>query len=121
MADSRRVNKASDSLKRVISEILDTKVKDPGKGFVTITKVKVSPDLKIASVYYTVLGDEEQKEKTRTALRRSAPFIKKELKPHLRMRWLPELRFFYDETLDEADKIERLLKEIKDGNGTPEE
>ncbi len=121
MADSRRINKVADSLKRVISEILDTKVKDPGKGFVTITRVKVSPDLKIASVYYTVLGDDEQRAKTRTALSRSTPFIRNEIKPYIRMRWLPELRFFYDDTQEEADRIEQLLRKIKNDNSTAKE
>lgn len=113
MADNRRVKKVADSIKRAVSEILEFKVTDPRKGFVTVTRVKVSPDLRIASVYYTVLGDTRQKEETQQMLSSSLSFIRNELKPFIRTRWLPELRFFYDEAQEEAEKLERLLKKIK--------
>jgi len=118
MAESRRLVKYAGNIKKALSSIIDLKVKDPDKGFVTITSVKVSPDLKIASVYYTVLGDDEQKSKTRKALERSNGFIRNELKPSIKSRWLPELRFFYDETLDQAEKINNLINKIHDDTGS---
>lgn len=121
MADSRRVKKVADSIRRAVSEILEFKVKDPRRGFVTVTGVKVSPDLRIASVYYTVLGDAGQKENTRLVLDRSVSFIRNELKPFVRTRWLPELRFFYDESQEEAEKLEQLLKKIKSDADSQEE
>ena len=118
MADSRRLKKYADSIKRAVSEILEFKVTDPRKGFLTVTKVKMSPDLKLASVYYTVLGDDHQKQTTAQVLKNSKAFIKNELKPAIASRWLPDLRFFYDDTLENAERIEMLLKKIEDDSGT---
>ncbi len=118
MADDRRIKRYSDSIKRAVSEILEFKVKDPRKGFVTVTRVKVSPDLRIASVYYTVLGETEQRRLTALALEHSKAFIKNELKPSIASRFLPELRFFYDDTFEHASRIEALLKQIEDDSGT---
>ena len=118
MTEKRRLVKYAGNIKKAVSSILDLKVKDPDKGFVTITSVKISPDLKIASIYYTVLGDDEQKAKTKKALERSSGFIRNELKPSIKSRWLPELRFFYDDTLDQAEKINNLINKIHDDSGS---
>ena len=120
MADSRRLIKYAGNIKKAVSSIIDLKVKDPDKGFVTITSVKISPDLKIASIYYTVLGNDEQKEKSKKALERSNGFIRNELKPSIKSRWLPELRFFYDDTLDQAQKINSLISRIHNAAGSKE-
>lgn len=121
MAENRRLKKYGDSIKRAVSEILEFKVTDPRKGFVTVTKVKMSPDLKLASVYYTVLGDTEQKETTAKVLKNSKAYIKNELKPAISSRWIPDLRFFYDDTLENAQRIEKLLKKIEDAPGNKQE
>lgn len=118
MADNRRLKKYGDVIKRAISEILEFKVTDPRKGFITVTNVKMSPDLRLASIYYTVLGDEEQRNHTAAVLKNSKAFIKNELKPSISSRWLPDLRFFYDDTLENAQRIEMLLKKIEDGSAT---
>jgi ribosome-binding factor A len=113
MAENRRLNRYADSIKRSLSNIIEFKLNDPKKGFVTLTRVKVSPDLKIATIYYTVLGDEIQKEHTKAVLKRSIQFLRSELKPYITSRWLPELRFFYDDTMERADRINELLNQIK--------
>ena len=120
MAGSRRLVKFAGNLKKEISLIVELKLKDPDKGFITINAVKVSPDLKIASVYYTVLGDELQREKSQKVLERSNGFIRNELKPSIKSRRLPELRFFYDDTIDHAAKIDSLIQKIHENSG-PEE
>lgn len=122
MADQRRLDRQAGAIKKALSEIIDRKLKDPHKGYITLTRVRVSPDLKIASVYYTVLGDEEQKRQTKEVLKRSKAFLRYELRPHLHTRWLPELRFYYDDSIDYAEHIDSLLKKIKkDDSGTEEE
>ncbi|HHE54349.1 MAG TPA: 30S ribosome-binding factor RbfA [Caldithrix abyssi] len=121
MAEGRRVKRYADMLKRVVSEVLEFKLKDPNKGMITITRVKVSPDLRVATFYYTVLGDEKQRDKTRQVLERSKSFIRNEIKPFITSRWLPELRFFYDETMDYAERIDSLLKSIKNDADSEEE
>lgn len=113
MADNRRLKKYGDTIKRAVSEILEFKVTDPRKGFITVTKVKMSPDLRLASIYYTVLGEEEQRDLTAKVLKNSKQFIKNELKPAINSRWLPDLRFFYDDTMEKALRIEQLLKKIE--------
>ncbi len=108
-----RQRKIGDQVKRLVSQILAQKVKDPRKGMVTITHVKMSGDLRIASVYYTVMGGEKEKEEAAKMLESAKNFIRGEIAPHLKLRFIPELRFFYDDTLDYSMHIEELLKKIK--------
>ncbi len=112
MPDNKRIAQFAGVLKKEISIIIDRKVKDPEKGFITVNHVKVSPDLKIASVYYTVLGDDQQRLKSAQVLKRSGGFIRNALKPVIKSRWLPELRFFYDDTIDQAEKINKLIDKL---------
>ncbi len=121
MADQRRLNRHAGAIKKALGAIINTKLEDPRKGYITLTRVKVSPDLKIATVYYTVLGDDKQKELTKEVLQRSNAFLRNELRPHIHTRWLPELRFFYDDSIEYADRINALLKQIEDGSGNKEE
>jgi ribosome-binding factor A len=114
MAENRRINRYADSIKRALSNIIEFKLNDPKKGLITLTRVKVSPDLKIATLYYTVLGDDTQKHQTQVVLKKSIQFLRNELKPYITSRWLPELRFFYDDSMERADRINELLKQIKD-------
>ncbi|HHJ53739.1 MAG TPA: 30S ribosome-binding factor RbfA [Caldithrix abyssi] len=120
MADDRRVKRVADSVKRAVSDIIEFKLKNPHKGFITITRVRMSPDLRIASIYYTVLGDEQQRALSAQVLEHSRAFIRNELKPAIRSRWLPELRFFYDEAQLHAEQIDDLLQKIKDDSGSEE-
>jgi len=121
MAGDRRVQRVADGLKRVLGDLIETKLNDPRKGFITITHVKVSPDLRIATVYYSVLGDDEQKKQSQAVLDRSKTFLRNELKTYLTMRFLPELRFFYDETLEQAEHLGELFKKIEHGPGTQQD
>jgi ribosome-binding factor A len=121
--ESIRQRKIADQVKTLVSQIIDRKLKDPRKGFVTVTHVRMSGDLRIASIYYTVMGDEAQKAQTAQALNRARNFIRSELAPHLKLRFIPELRFFYDETLDYSEHIEQLIQKVKsqEKNPSPEE
>jgi len=113
MADDRRVRRVADTVRRAVSDILEFKLRDPRKGMITITYVRISPDLKIASIYYTVLGDQAQRQRTQMVLERSRGFIRNELKPAISTRWLPELRFFYDEGQLHAEEIGQILHKLK--------
>ncbi len=88
-------------------------VHDPGIGFVTITRVAVSPDLQHARIAYTALGDEQQRRTTSRALDRAAPFLRRQLGSRLRLRRTPELRFIYDEAVAGHDRIEQILNELR--------
>jgi ribosome-binding factor A len=87
-------------------------VHDPGIGFVTLTRVQVSPDLQLARVFYTALGDEKTRAASARALERAAPFLRRQIGARLRLKRTPELVFFYDESIAGQDRIERILSEL---------
>lgn len=93
-------------------------VRDPRVGLATVTAVETSPELDHARVYITTLTDEDDREEVLTGLRSAAPFIRSQLSKRLRMRRVPELHFQIDRQLDEAMRIEALLREaLPDGAG----
>ena len=107
-----RSARVGDQIKREISEIVQLELRDPGLGFVTITAVEVSPDLRQALVYYSVLGTPEQKKESRVALQRATGFIQQQIGRRIRMKYLPTLEFQYDQSLEYGEKIDRLLHQI---------
>jgi len=108
-----RQRKLADQIKKLVSVIIDQKLKDPAKGFITVTHVKMSGDLRIASIYFTVLGDEKARQRSLQALNRAKNFIRGEIAPHLKLRFIPELRFFIDDTFEYAQRIEKLISDLK--------
>lgn len=100
-------------IEREISNIIMTEVKDDRLKFVTITKASLTKDLSIATIYYTVLGNEEQKLATSKSLEDAKGFIKSSLSKKLEIRKIPDLKLKYDESLEYGEKIEKILQEIK--------
>jgi len=94
--------------------MLGREVHDPGIGFLTLTRVKVTPDLQLARVYYTTLGDEKAQRETAKALRRAAPFLRRQLGQRIRLRRVPDLEFHYDESIANADRVERILHDLEE-------
>jgi ribosome-binding factor A len=99
-------------LREEIADLLARQVHDPGIGFLTITQVKVSPDLQVARVYYTTLGDEKARRESAKALGRATPFLRRQIGSRLRLKRVPSLEFFFDESIERGDRIERILHEI---------
>lgn len=93
--------------------LLAREVHDPGIGFVTLTRVQISPDLQQARVMFTVLGDDKARAVSTKALERAAPFLRRQIGQRLRLKRTPELRFTYDDSVAGQDRIERLLNEIR--------
>lgn len=91
--------------------MLRNEVRDPRVGLATITAVETSPELDHARVYITTLGDEDERTEVLAGLGSAAPFIRTQLSRRLHMRRVPELHFQYDRMLDEATRIEQLLRE----------
>ena len=108
-----RPARVGDQVRAELASLLSREVKDPGVGFVTLTHVKVSPDLQVARVFYTSLGDEQAKKATAKALTRATPFLRRQIAQRLRLRRAPELTFQYDESIERGERIERLINEIK--------
>jgi ribosome-binding factor A len=112
MSQGSRPSRVADQLRAEIAQLLTRDVHDPGIGFVTLTRVQVSPDLQAAKVYYTALGDEARRRDTARALDRASSFLRRQVGARLRLRRVPELRFIYDDSVAGQDRIEKLLNEI---------
>jgi ribosome-binding factor A len=115
-----RPERVGDQIRAELSELLSRQVKDPGIGFITITYVKVSPDLQVARAYFTVLGDSQAQRDTTKALERAKPFLRRQLAARLRLRRAPELAFQFDESVGRQERIETLLEEIRAQAPQPE-
>jgi ribosome-binding factor A len=107
----RRVNEA---IRQVLSDALAADLKDPRVGFVTVTEVNTSPDLRHARVYVSVLGPEAEREATLDGLRSAHGFLQGRIGDELQLKRTPELRFLYDDTAERAARLERLI-ELQDG------
>ena len=107
----RRQLRVNEALKEVISRVVAGGLTDPRLGFVTVTGVKSSPDLRHAQVYVSVLGNSAQHESSLQALRAAHGYIQAHLADELRLKRTPELRFIYDETTDTAMRISGYLDE----------
>jgi len=92
-------------------------VHDPGIGFITLTRVTVSPDLQVARVYYTSLGDPKARRETEKALQRATPFFRRQVGSRLSLRRVPELEFRFDESIGHQDRIEQIIRELHDEEG----
>lgn len=112
-SESIRQRKVGDRIRELVSVTIDRKLKDPDKGFITVTHVKMSKDLRIAYVYFTVLGQASQAQLALEVLNRAKNFIRNEIGHELKMRFVPELRFFEDDTMAYARKIDQMLESIK--------
>jgi len=108
----KRADRVADVIQREISYLLLKKVKDPRVRHVTVTGVKVTDDLRLARVYYTSL--DQDKSVVDEGLSSAKQMIRRELGQVLQLRFVPEIRFDYDASFEYGDRIERLLKEIKD-------
>ena len=114
MGQGSRPDRVADQIRAEITSMIARDLHDPGVGFVTITRVEVSPDLQHARVFYTSLGDQNAKKNTARALDRASGFMRRQIGQRLRLRRTPELHFAFDETLAHQDRVEELLKEIAD-------
>jgi ribosome-binding factor A len=111
---SNRPERVGEAVRDELSQLLAREVHDPGIGFVTLTRVKVTPDLQLARVYYTTLGDEKAQRETAKALRRAAPFLRRQIGQRIRLRRVPDLEFHYDESIAHADRVERILHDLEE-------
>lgn len=108
----QRPQRVAEAIHKEISALLVKGLKDPRIGFVTITAVEMTPDLHLARVFFTVMGDEQQRRESAAGLKSSTPFLRRELGKHLRMRYVPDLLFVYDSSIDYGNRIEALIQQI---------
>ena len=112
MAQGSRPARVGDQVRQELAELIAREVQDPGIGFLTITRVKLTPDLQQARVFYTTIGDDRQRTETSKALRRATPFLRRQVGRRLRLKHVPELQFLYDESIEQQDRIERIIQDI---------
>jgi len=110
--ESQRARRVGEQIQKEVSALLVKGLKDPRIGFVTITGVEVTPDLHLARVYFTVMGDATARAESEKGLKSSESFIRRELGRRLRMRYVPDILFQYDSSLDYGNRIESLIQEI---------
>jgi ribosome-binding factor A len=111
---SARMRRVNEVLREVVGAAIADDLEDPRIGFVTVTSVETSPDLRSARVYVSVLGDEGEREATLGALRSSHGVIQSRIAAETRMKRTPTLTFHYDETIEQGMRISRLLEEGPD-------
>jgi len=112
MLDGGRSHRLGDQILKEISSLLLFKVKDPRLRGITLTEVKMSKDLRYAYVYYSLLGKDEQKRDAQAGFESAKGFIRKAVGESLRVRYVPDIQFRYDTSLEQGQRIERLLKEV---------
>jgi ribosome-binding factor A len=113
MSQGSRPDRVADQIRGELGLLLAREVHDPGIGFVTLTRVHVTPDLQQARVYYTALGDEKTRRNSERALERAIPFLRRQIGSRLRLKRVPELTFVYDQSIAGQDRIEQLLNELR--------
>lgn len=112
MGQGSRPDRVGDQIRGELALLLAREVRDPGIGFVTLTRVQVTPDLQLARVYYTTLGDEKARGDSERALGRAAPFLRRQIGSRLHLRRTPEITFLYDDSIAGQDRIEKILNDL---------
>lgn len=108
---TRRTDRVADAIQEEVAQLLLREIKDPRIGMITLTGVRVSPDLRHARVLFSVLAGEERREEALGGLRSASGFIRAQLARRLSLRIAPQLVFETDTSLEEAERVSRLLKE----------
>ena len=108
---SERIRRVDEAIRQVLADVLAAELADPRVGFVTVTDVKTSPDLRSARVYVSVLGDDATREASLAGLRSARGLLQRRIAGELRLRRTPTLEFDYDATTDRALRVNALLRE----------
>ena len=113
-----RADRVAAQIHKVLSEVLRKKIKDPRLDMAVVTAVKMSRDIKTAMVYYTVSGSEEAKVGAAKGFAEARGYIKRLLAGHLGLRYMPDVKFFYDESIDYGAHIDNLIRSIHKDDAT---
>ena len=112
-----RSDRVCGHIQKALSDILLKRIKDPRLESATITGVKMSRDLRIARVYFTTPGNKKSVKETVEGFKSAIGYVKRTLAGQLGLRYMPELKFFYDESFDYGSHIDKILKDVKADNG----
>lgn len=110
----KRADRVADRIRKEVSDLLIKKINDPRVGFVTVTRIKCSDDLRNATVYFSVFGDDKKKADSMAGLQSALPYFQKEVFKRLEIKVPTLLHFRLDDSLEKGNKITLLLKEIRE-------
>ena len=108
-----RMDRVAEAIKKEISLIVHDELNDPRIGFVTITKVEMTPDLRLAKIFFSVLGKNEDYKKTKEAFNSALGFIRRLVAQRINLRLAPELAFYEDKSIEYSIRVQEVLEEIK--------
>jgi ribosome-binding factor A len=118
MSTHARPERVGQEIQAAVAEVLSRGLlRDPRIGFITLTGVKMSPDLRVARVFYSMIGTDAERKATQEGLDAAKGFVRREVTARVKLRVSPEIFFSFDESLTEGDKIDRLLREVKEKEG----
>lgn len=109
-----RFEKVAEAIKKEVSSIIHHELKDPRRGFVTLTQVELTPDMRSAKIFYSVLGKEEDRLRTKNALASATGFIRTLIAQRIQLRFAPEIIFIEDRSQEYSVRIQEILEEIKE-------
>jgi ribosome-binding factor A len=110
---SRRTERLNKVIKQEISSLLEREVNDPRlSNLISVTQVSLSPDLKYAKIFVSILGNETNKTETLAGFNAASGFLRKELASHLRLRYAPQLSFYYDDSIERGARLLKLIAQV---------
>jgi ribosome-binding factor A len=121
VASPQRVEKLRELIREEVSDIIHRSLKDPRIGFASVTDVELSSDLRHAKIYVSVLGGEQERQRTMEALQNAVGFVRTELSRRIRIYRAPEIQFRLDRSIERGTRVMELLREISQGPGRVEE
>jgi ribosome-binding factor A len=111
---SQRTQRLDSQIRQELMELMQREMKDPRVGFATVTRVETARDLGSARVWVSVLGTEEEREQSIAALRDAAPWLRRKLAERLQIRSVPQLNLRRDDSIEEGDRVLRILRELEE-------
>jgi len=108
-----RADRVAGEVQRELADLLIRKLKDPRLDGVLISGVKMTADLQLANVYFSIAGDKERRQQARQGLKSATGFIRQELGRRMELRYIPNIRFFYDTSFDYGERIENLIRKLR--------
>jgi len=112
-----RADKVSETLKKEISSIIHTELKDPRLGFVTVMRVELTHDMRYAKIFFSVLGSPDEQKKSTEALESALGFIRRLIAERIELRFVPEIRFIQDKSCEYSIRIQKELDKINEAYG----
>ena len=113
MFSYKRSERVQEQMLKIINEVIKHEVKDPRIGFVTITRIELTENLRFARVYVSVMGSEDERAKSFKGIKSAAPFIRSRLGKNMRIKILPQISFILDHGQEDSDRINRLMHQLE--------